>query len=130
MNSCLFLFSILLFCYFPLRSAASQKGDIFIHNILTVNSFSVFSHDKERSFEDPSGGPRVFENIIDFENIGDNIIWNRLFKSVKRGDKIHVKYHKCFHNPVACFKWNAIIGVIIFRIYLQRYIIFCYSINK
>ena len=69
-----------------------------------VNSFSVFSYDKERSFEKPSGGRKEIENIIDFENIGDNIIWNRLFKSVKRGNKIQVKYHRCFHNPVACFK--------------------------
>ena len=68
------------------------------------NSFPDFSYDKERSFVEPSRNKGEFEDIIDFDKIGEKIIWNQLFKSFKRGNKIQVKYHKCFHNPVSCFK--------------------------
>ena len=57
------------------------------------NSFPDFSYDKERSFVEPSRNKGEFEDIIDFDNIGEKIIWNQLFKSFKRGRLAAILLH-------------------------------------
>ena len=59
---------------------------------------------EESNLEDPVRARGEFENILDLGNIGNGMIWEKLLRSVKRGDIFPLKYHRCFHNPVSCFK--------------------------
>ena len=74
-------------------------------DFVKINFVNYVSVEEASMFEEPSRGGEEFRNIPVLGNIGDRILLTGLaMANGKRGNKVQVKYHRCFYNPVSCFK--------------------------
>ena len=100
MNCTQMLFFLLaLFLFYPIPRV-TQSGELYqLINSYKISILFLVGYDEENNSVVPLRTGGEFENTLDSGNIRKKMFW-----SFKRGDNVKVQYHRCFYNPVSCFK--------------------------